>query len=134
MTFMTLTMMIMMPSMHDGGASAPPMRMTKAGNDAPALAGVSPPPHTTLANMDITVKPRPHGEPAVYELRSPRSAATFASQYAANAKRAGFQVVTKGRVVVGIRNDGTSIRLHVIETERGSKAILTVKPPTNDRA
>ena len=86
-----------------------------------------------LVNMDIIVKPRPRGEPATYELRSVQSATVFRDQYALNAKRAGYQVATKNMLVVGVRKDGTSIRLRVIEAEGGSTAVLTVKPPANDR-
>jgi hypothetical protein len=133
MSIIMLSMLIMMPSIDGKRFSLQPWQASKASVDAPALAGVTPPSQPTLANMDIIVKTRPHGEPAVYELRSLQSAATFASQYAVNAKRAGYRVFTKGQVVVGVKNDGTSMRLHVIEAERGSKAILTVKSPTNDR-
>ncbi|MBB5714200.1 hypothetical protein [Sphingomonas aerophila] len=133
MTFIAIAT-LMMTLISDGTASAvPPAPVPRVGNEAPALAGVMPPAGTTLANMDITVKPRARGETAVYELRSQQSAAVFRDQYVLNARRAGYQVVAKGLLVVGARKDGTSIRLRVIEADRGSVAVLTVKPPTNDR-
>ena len=108
--------------------------ISSASREAPALAGIRPPVGTTLVNMDIFVSSHPRGEPAVYELRSPLPATAFGNRYALNAERAGYQVVAPDRLVVGVRADGTSIRLRILAATKGATAILTVRPPTKDRA
>lgn len=82
-----------------------------------------------MVNMDIIAMPRSPGQPATYELANPQSAKTFRDQYALNAKQAGYRISINHLVVVGIRTDGTSIRLRVLEDSHGSAGILTVNPP-----
>ncbi|WP_298090164.1 hypothetical protein [uncultured Sphingomonas sp.] len=134
MTLIAIATLMMTPSANSTVNVAPPAPVLSVKAEAPALAGVTPPAGTMLANMDITVKPRSRGESAIYELSSSLSATMFRDQYALNAKRAGYRVVIRNLLILGVRKDGTSIRLRVIEADRGSAAVLTIKAPTNDRA
>ena len=125
---------LLMPSALTGAPSAdPPTPVSSMRSQAPALAGVQPPAGTTLVHMDIFVAPHARGVPAVYRLRSPHDAATFLNRYKRNAKRAGYRVAMRHRSIVGVRVDGTSIRLHVLALNGGSTAVLTVTPPPDDR-
>lgn len=133
MTFIAIAMLAMAAPAASQGKQLLPMSDIRVVHTAPSLAGITPPPLTTLVNMDLIVKPHPRGEPAIYELRSPQGPTAFKNQYSVNAKQAGYSVVTRGRLIIGVRSDGTSIRLRVIEAGQGSSVILTVRPPTTDR-
>lgn len=99
----------------------------------PPVGGIVPPPGTIIANMDITVRSGPTGEPAVYELRSPLSVLGFQRRYASNAARAGYKIKAGKDLFVGYRNDGTSIRLRVFKSNIGSTGLLTVRTPSAEK-
>ena len=124
----------MLASSANGTVAAPQKPMTRPSIEAPPIAGVKAPPGTTLVNMDIIVTPRPRGEPAIYELANTQNATNFRDQYAQNARRAGYRILVNNLTVVGVKTDGTVIRLRVIGARHGCSGILTVKPPKNHRA
>lgn len=133
MVFTTIVLLMTAPTHTVGTTLSAPLQASHTKGAAPALAGITPPPRTTLANMDIAVNSRSPGAPAIYELNSPLMVTLFRDNYASNAEKAGYRITTRGNVVVGLRRDGTSIRLRVIRSGRGSKALLTVTPPANNR-
>lgn len=133
MVFTAIMLLMTSPTHTVGTTLSAPTQASHANDAAPSLAGITPPVGTTLANMDIAINSRAPGTPVIYELNSPLMVTAFREIYTSNAKKAGYRVTTRGNVVVGLRRDGTSIRLRVIKAGRGSKALLTVKPPANNR-
>ena len=133
MTSLALAALILGSSLQGTVVAVSQKPVIRPSREAPPLAGVKPPAGTRLVNMDIIVMPRSPGQPATYELANPQSAKTFRDQYALNAKQAGYRILISHLVVVGVRTDGTSIRLRVLEDSHGSAGILTVNPPKNLR-